>query len=124
MAAVALGVVVIAALQTSSGADARWAAQKGEPSQPREVASYEAVAAQMIIADHHTDTPPAMLHVARSLASGETLEEDDDVSPSCRRVCVRWDDLHAWVCDESGNCTSVVIGRVCCKWDLRYCYQG
>ncbi len=123
MAAVALGVIVIATLQSSSGVDARWAAQNGEPSQPPEAAAYEAVATQMIIADHHIDTPPAMLHIARSLATGETLEEDDDVSPSCRRVCVRYKYEPIYICGADG-CRLRGYKEVCCAWELRDCYYG
>ena len=71
---------------------------------------------------HEIDFPPAEFAKTNSSVDTGSLSEDD-VSPSCRRVCVQWREVCVEICDNAGNCTTKCVD-VCCKWDLRDCYTG
>ncbi len=133
---VVIAVVVVATISWSPlVADARWVSQEGEVG--KLPLSDTAAHVDFTSLNELRSTPANSAHnhrffdignqttnteTARSLTeSGPVME--DEVSPTCRRVCVRWNNVPITVCDQAGNCTTKTV-RVCCKWDLRDCYTG
>ncbi len=136
MSILVIAVVAMATVSWSSQiADARRAAHEGDTVQIPVLTTATSIdvantqdwsaipEAFTTLADHQeTDSQPSKLSKTSSSVATEESSEDD-ISPSCRRVCVRWTEVCADICDNAGNCTTV-CQDVCCKWDLRDCYTG